>query len=60
MRKVIGLDFSTFQCPLCKHIANVLLPCSTMGEGLITKISKDKAYTILEFQTRLLSKIKTH
>jgi hypothetical protein len=27
MRKIIGLDFDTFQCPLCKHVANVLLPC---------------------------------
>jgi hypothetical protein len=31
-RKIIGLDFSTFQCPLCKHIANVLLPCGTLSD----------------------------
>lgn len=30
LRKIIGLDFETFQCPLCKHIANVLLPCGTL------------------------------
>ena len=31
MRKIIGLGFDTFQCPLCKHIANVLLPCDTLS-----------------------------
>ena len=31
LRKIIGLDFETFQCPLCKHIANVLLPCDTLA-----------------------------
>jgi hypothetical protein len=48
-RKIIGLDFSTFQCPLCKHIANVLLPCGTLGDGLVSLIPKEKTYEILEF-----------
>ena len=49
MRKIIGLDFSTFQCPLCKHTANVLLPCGTLGDGLVSLIPKEKAYETLEF-----------
>lgn len=30
IKKLIGLDFDNFQCPLCKHVANVLFPCDTL------------------------------
>lgn len=30
-KKLIGLDFQTFQCPLCKHISNILLPCDNLS-----------------------------
>jgi hypothetical protein len=30
LRKIIGLDLETFQCPLCKQIANVLFPSNSL------------------------------
>jgi len=26
IKKIIGLDFDTYQCPLCKHVSNALIP----------------------------------
>lgn len=59
IRKIIGLDFNNFQCPLCKHIANVLLPCDTMTGYTENKVYQQdfNQYDLLEFHTRLLSKI---
>ena len=60
MRKIIGLDFKTFQCPLCKHIANVLLPVGTMSDGGVSQLPKQKAYDLLDFELRILSQILKH
>jgi len=59
LRKIIGLDFETFQCPLCKHIANVLLPSDSLTCYQEAKLyQKDfSPYNLLEFHTRIISKI---
>ena len=57
IRKLVGLDFETFQCPLCKHISNVLYPHDNLRN--FHKIPKKDfhPYELLEFMTNLFSKI---
>ena len=49
LRKIIGLSLDNYQCPLCKHLANVLFPCYTdLNNG---------NQGLLQFYTDLISKI---
>ena len=59
IRKTIGLNFNTFQCPLCKHISNVLFPGDTLGGYAFNKLDRPDfdQVKLFHFFTNMVSKI---
>lgn len=59
IRKIIGLDLKTFQCPLCKQISNSLLPTETLSDmSQQVKNAKDlDINNVLDFFATFYSKI---
>lgn len=58
-RKLIGLDLQTFQCPLCKHISNGLIPYDSLRNFDQNKYDyKDfDMFSLVEAYTRFISRI---
>eukprot|EP00347_Sterkiella_histriomuscorum_P017752 403348132 len=58
-RKLIGLDFNNFQCPLCRHLSNGLIPCDTLQNYNERKFDQSdfNQIDLLQIYSNFLSKI---